>query len=78
MARIGKPRITNWFQTLCTATASPARRPSKPHARSIANVVAIPTAAPPGATDDSAVDASVTRVARKYEMPGSAATRGGP
>ena len=57
-----------------------ARRggPSKPHARSIANDVAIPTAAPPGATDDSAVDASVTRVARKYEMPGSAATRGGP
>ena len=43
----------------------PDRAALKPHARSIANDVAIPTAAPPGATDDSAVDASVTRVALK-------------
>ena len=75
---IGKPRITNWFQTLVTTTASPTGRPLKPHARSIANDVAIPTAAPPGATDDSAVEASVTRVAWRYESPGSAATSGGP
>ena len=70
---IGKPRITNWFQTLCTTTASPTGRPLKPHARNIANDVAIPTAAPPGATDESALDASVTREARRYESPGSAA-----
>ena len=64
-ARIGKPRITNWFQTLVTTTASPTGRPLKPHARSIAIVVAMPTAAPPGAIEDSAVDASVTRDAWK-------------
>ncbi len=77
-ATIGKPRITNWFQMLCTTTARPTGRPVKPHARNIANDVAIPTAAPPGATDESALDASVTREARMYESPGSAATSGGP
>ena len=69
-ARIGKPRITNWFQTLCTTTASPTGGPRSP-TREHRERVAIPTAAPPGATDDSAVDASVTRVARRYESPGA-------
>ena len=63
---------------LCTTTASPTGRPLKPHARNIANDVAIPTAAPPGATDESALEARVAREARRYESPGSAATSGGP
>ena len=67
----------SWFQTLITATARPTGRPRKPQARSIVNDVATPTAAPPGATIDNAVDASVTRVARRYESPGSEATHGG-
>ena len=64
-AMMGKPRITNWFQTLGSTTARPTGRPLNPQARSIANEVPIPTAAPPGATEESAVDASVTRVAWK-------------
>ena len=55
-----------------------AGRPLNPQALSIANELAIPTAAPPGATVESAVEASVTRVARRYDSPGSAATHGGP
>ena len=70
---IGKPRITNWFQTPVTTTASPTGRPLKPQARSIANDVAMPTAAPPGATIESADDARVTRAACRYRRPGSAA-----
>jgi hypothetical protein len=75
---IGSPRIRSWFQTLVTTTASPTGRPLKPQALSIAKELAMPTAAPPGATVDSAVDASVTRVACQYDSPGSAATHGGP
>ena len=77
-AMIGMPRMTSWFQTPVTTTASPTGRPLKPHALSIANEVAIPTAAPPGATVDMAVEASVTRVACRYRRPGNAAIHGGP
>ena len=61
-----------------TATASPTGRPSNPHALSIENEVAIPGAAPPGATIVTAVEASVTRVEWTNERPGSAAIHGGP
>ena len=47
---IGKPSIANWFQIPVTATAIVTGRPLNPQARSIAYEVAIPTAAPPGAT----------------------------
>ena len=62
-ATTGMPRMISWFQTLVTATARPTGRPEKPHALSIANEVATPAAAPPGATIESAVEASVTLVA---------------
>ena len=63
---------------LVTVTASPTGRPSKPHDFSIPNEAAIPAAPPPGATTETAVDASVTRLEWKYDSPGSAAIHGGP
>jgi hypothetical protein len=63
---------------LVTTTARPTGRPLKPHALSIANDEAMPIAAPPGATVDRAVEASVSRVECQYDSPGSAAIHGGP
>src|SRR4029079_2770942 len=77
-ARIGTPRMMSWFHTPVTTTASPTGRPLNPHDLSIANDEAIPTAAPPGATVDMAVEARVTLVACRYDSPGSAAIHGGP
>ncbi len=73
----GKPRITNWFQTPVTATASVTAAGLKPHFRSIPNDSAIPTAGPPGATTVRAVDACVTTNAWRKRSPGSAAIQGG-
>jgi len=55
--------MTSWFHVPVTTTASPTGRPLNPHALSIATDDAIPTAAPPGATIDMAVDARDIRVA---------------
>ena len=69
--------MTSWFQMLVTATARPTGRPSNPQVFNIPNDVAIPAAAPPGVTIDTAVEPSVTRDPCMYESPGSAAMNSG-
>jgi hypothetical protein len=78
IAITGNSTFTSWFQTVNTTSASAALARSNPHPRSIANVVASPTASPPGATFAIAVDASETVSALRSDSPGSAAIHGGP
>src|SRR5262245_7005888 len=74
---MGKPKMTSWFQTPVTVTASVTGRPLKPQARNIANDTAIPGAKPPGAMYVDAVDACVTTNACRNLRPGRAACQGG-
>ena len=75
---MGKATFTSWFQTVNTTRASVVRALSNPQPRSIAKVIASPTASPPGATFEIAVEASETVSALRNDSPGSAAIQGGP
>ncbi len=74
---MGKASIASWFQTPVRATARPTAGLANPHARSIVNESAIPTATPAGATYVEAVEAWVTTNAWRKRRPGSAAIQGG-
>ena len=76
-ATTGKNRFANWFQRLVSVTARATGAPSKPHPRRIPTWPAMPTATPPGATIDSAVEACVIVSAGTKRRPGSATCHGG-
>ena len=78
IASTGKNTFTSWFQMVKTTSASVVRARSNPHPRSIAKVIASPTASPPGATFEIAVEASDTVSELRRPSPGSAAIHGGP
>ena len=74
---IGYERFAAWFQRLTTVTARAISRPEKPQRRSTPYEPAIPTAAPPGTTIESAVEACVRAKAERKSRPGSATIHGG-
>ena len=76
-AMIGNARFMSWFQRPTRVTARATSRAGKPQRRVIPYEPAIPTAAPPGNTSDSAVDACVSSIARTKPSPGSAIIHGG-
>ena len=55
-ATTGYERFANWFHRLTSVTPRPMSLPRKPQRRRIPYAPAIPTAAPPGTTNDSAVE----------------------
>ena len=69
-ATTGKTRLASWFQTPVSVIARVTSAERKPQARSIPQEPAIPTAAPPGAMIESAVDACVTTNACRKRRPG--------
>jgi hypothetical protein len=73
----GKPKVTNWFQSVVSVTPRTTRLPSNPQPFSIPNCVAALTAAPPGSTCDSALPARSIRSAWKKLSPGSTVIQGG-
>ena len=76
-ARAGAPNWNSWLQTPVSVTASVMSAARKRHARSMAKLTPIPTAAPPGAMYVEAVDDSETVSAGMNLRPGSADIRGG-
>ena len=69
--------MASWFQTPVSVIARVTSAVRKPQARSIPQEPAIPTAAPPGAMIESAVDACVIANAWRKRRPGSVTIHGG-
>ena len=76
-ATTGKTRFASWFQTPVSVIARVTARVGYPQPRSIPHDPAIPTAAPPGATMESAVEACVISRAFRNPRPGSVIIHGG-
>ena len=76
-ATIGYARFASWFQTLTSVTARAIGLVPNPQTLRIPNWPAMPTAAPPGATIESAVEACVIISAGQKRSPGSATIHGG-
>ena len=76
-ATIGYARFASWFQRPTSVTARAIGLVPKPQTRRIPYWPAIPTAAPPGATIESAVEACVIISAGQKRSPGRATIHGG-
>src|SRR5262245_43285753 len=76
-AMIGYARFASWFQTLTRVTARAIGLLPNPQTLRIPTWPAMPIAAPPGATIESAVEAWVIISAGQKRRPGSATIQGG-
>ena len=76
-ATIGNAKLMSWLHRLTIVSERATSRAGKPQRLVIPYEPAIPTAAPPGNTSESAVDACVSAIARMKPRPGSAIIHGG-